>query len=71
MDFIDGLPLPQGKNAILVVVDRLSKYGHVIVVAHLYTTSQIAEVFMREVFRLHGLSRSIVSDREPIFINHF
>lgn len=71
LDFIDGLPLSQGKNAILVVVDRLSKYAHFVAVAHPYTATQIAEIFMKEIFRLHGMPRSIVSDRDPIFISHF
>lgn len=71
LDFIDGLPLSQGKNTILVVVDRLSKYAHFVAVAHPYTATQIAEIFMKEIFRLHGMPRSIVSDRDPIFISHF
>ncbi|KAK9913983.1 hypothetical protein M0R45_037782 [Rubus argutus] len=71
MDFIDGLPISQGKNAILVVVDRLSKYGHFVAVTHPYNAASIADTFMREIFRLHGMPRSIVSDRDPIFISHF
>lgn len=72
MDSIDGLPNSQGKNAILVVIDRLStKYGHFIAVSHPYTTATIADVFMKEVFRLHGMPCSIVSDIDTIFISHF
>ncbi|XP_062019135.1 uncharacterized protein LOC133735718 [Rosa rugosa] len=55
----------------LVVVDRLFKYGHFVVVAHPYKASQIAEVFMKEIFRLHSMLKSIVSDRDLVFISHF
>ncbi|XP_062003229.1 uncharacterized protein LOC133720775 [Rosa rugosa] len=71
MDFIDGLPPSDGKTSILVVVDRLSKYGHFVAVTHPYSAAQIAEVFTKEIFRLHGMPRSIVNDRDKIFISNF
>lgn len=70
MDFIDGLPPTQGRNVILVVVDRLSKYGHFIPIKHPYSAPKIADIFIQEIFRL-GMLASIVSDRDHIFINEF
>lgn len=58
MEFIDGLPNSQGKNAILVVIDRLAKYAHFIDVTHPYIASIIVDTYMKEVFRLHGMPRS-------------
>jgi hypothetical protein len=67
MDFIQGLPKSRGKEVILVVVDRLTKYAHFIPQAHPYSVQTIAEVFMNTIIKLHGPHVSIVSDRDAIF----
>lgn len=54
MDFIEGLPKLAGYDTILVVVDRLSKYGHFIPVSHPFSAKTIAAVFVKEIVRLHG-----------------
>ncbi|GAU16304.1 hypothetical protein TSUD_299360 [Trifolium subterraneum] len=71
MDFITGLPKSKGYEAVFVIVDRLSKYVHFVPLKHPYTARTIAEIFVREVVRLHGVPLSIVSDRDPIFISNF
>nr|GEY75626.1 hypothetical protein [Tanacetum cinerariifolium] len=63
MDFIEGLPSSHGKSTIFVVVDRLSKYAHFIHLSHLFTATQIVQVFLDNVYMLHGLPKVIVSDR--------
>ncbi|MCH81864.1 hypothetical protein A2U01_0002657 [Trifolium medium] len=71
IDFITGLPKSKGYEAILVVVDRFSKYVHFVPLKHPYTAKIIAEIFVREVVRLHGIPLSIVSDRDPVFMSNF
>lgn len=71
MDFIDGLPMSCGKNSILVVIDRLSKYAHFLPLSHPYSAKVIAEVFVAGIVKYHGLPRSIISDWDPIFMSHF
>nr|KYP38490.1 Retrotransposable element Tf2 [Cajanus cajan] len=71
LDFITGLPRSKGFEAILVVVDRLSKYSHFVALKHPYTTKTIAEVFVKEVVRLHGVPNSVISDRDPLFMSLF
>jgi hypothetical protein len=71
MDFITGLPKVQGKDCIYVVVDRLTKFAHFYAIPIDYIAVQVAELFFREVFRLHGLPQNIVSDRDSRFIDTF
>lgn len=71
MDFITNLPKSNGYEAILVVVDRLSKYSHFIPLKHPFTARSIAFIFVKEVVRLHGVPESILSDRDPLFVSIF
>lgn len=71
MDFIDGLPQSHGYEVILVVVDRLSKYGHFLPLKHPYTAHTVAKAFMDNVVKLHGLPDAITGDRDVVFISSF
>ena len=66
LDFIVGLLNSKGNTTILVVVDRLNKYAHFGALPIDYTTTKVAKLFCGMVIKLHGLLRSIVSDRDPI-----
>ncbi|KAL8443314.1 hypothetical protein Emag_005945 [Eimeria magna] len=72
MDFITGLPLStKGNDAVMVVVDRLSKMAHFIPLPVSSTAADIAALFTREIVRLHGVPSSIVTDRDARFISQF
>lgn len=60
IDFIAGLPKVQGKDCIYIMVDKLTRYAHFYAIFSKYKTSQVADLFFKEMFRLHGLPKSIV-----------
>jgi hypothetical protein len=64
MDFIVGLPLTaRKKDSIWVIVDRLTKTAHFIAVHTTYLVQQYAELYMDKIVRLHGIPKTIISDR--------
>ena len=71
MDFIEGLPKPRGKDTILVIVDRLSKYAHFLALSHPFSAAMVAQLYVEHIFKLHGLPKTIVSDRDNIFLSKF
>jgi hypothetical protein len=71
VDFITHLPLSNGFDAILVVVDRLTKMRHYVPCQMTDGAEEAARLFIREIYRLHGAPTSIVSDRDIRFVNSF
>nr|KYP42009.1 Retrotransposable element Tf2 [Cajanus cajan] len=71
MDFITGLPLSLGYTVIFVVVDRFSKGVHLGALPSSFTAYKVAELFVSMFCKHHGLPKSIVSDRDLIFMSRF
>jgi hypothetical protein len=72
LDFITGLPrTPKGYDSILVIVDRLTKVAHFIMVKTTYKGSQLAELYIARIVCLHGVPKKIVSDRGSQFTSRF
>ena len=71
MDFITEFPRT-GKqdDSIIVVVEKLTKYAHFISLKTTHKVTDVADIFMKEVARLHGIPKTIVSNRDPKFTSN-
>ena len=67
MDFITGLPKPEGKSVVMVVVERLTNYAHFCALSHAFKASTVSTAFMETIQKLHGNPKIIVSERDPIY----
>lgn len=71
LDFIIGLPPYHGNTVILIVVDRLLKGMHLGMLPTVHTAHTVASLFLELVVKIHGVPRSLVSDRDLLFISKF
>ena len=72
MDFVTHLPQTSWKHdAVWVIVDRLTKSAHFLVVRMTFTLEEFCRLYIREIVRLHRVSVSIVLDQDPRFTTHF
>jgi len=71
VDFVVELPLSSGHDAVMTVVDSVSKRTHFIPTHTMVTVEGTARLFLYQVWKLHSLSKCVVSDRRPQFVTRF
>jgi hypothetical protein len=72
INFITKFPkIARQHDSIMVLVDKLSKASHFVHVKTIHMTTNIAKIYMKEIARLHGIPRKIVSDRDTKFTSNF
>jgi len=72
MDFVVGLPITaQRHDCMMVVVDKLTRSAHFIPVKSTFNAPAIAQLFLKEIVRLHGVPKKIFTDRDVRFISRF
>jgi hypothetical protein len=72
MDIINGLPrTPKGNDSICVIVNRLTKVAHFIPMLATYGGDKLARLYIENILKLHGIPKSIISDRGAQFVSKF
>jgi hypothetical protein len=67
IDFVTGLPVSEGHDMIWVVIDQLTKIRYFVPYSTTIDAKELANLFIMNIFHLHGLPDSIISDRGPQF----
>ncbi|KAJ1121322.1 hypothetical protein NDU88_009435 [Pleurodeles waltl] len=70
-DFICSLPTSSGNQVIMVTVDSFTKMAHFSALKKLPTAPEMSRIFLRDIFRLHGLPLEVISDRGPQYVSRF
>jgi hypothetical protein len=60
-----------GYSIILVIIDRFTKYNHFFPIKHSFTAASIAQIFLDNIVKLHGIPKTIVSDKDKVFTSYF
>ena len=72
MDFVTGLPITtSGNDSIWVIVDRLTKSAHFVAIKVTFSVEKLAEIYVNQVVKLHGVPKAIISDRDGCFTSRF
>jgi hypothetical protein len=72
LNFITGFPRTQKHNdSIMMIIDKISNYEHFILVKYTFKSIKITEIFMKKIFRLHGIPKMVISDRDVKFTSAF
>ena len=72
MDFISGLPRTYRKHDVIwVIIDRLTKSAHFLPINMTYSLDRLADLYINEIVRLHGVPKEIISDRDSRFLSRF
>jgi hypothetical protein len=62
LNFIEGLSKSGSTNCVLVIMDKFSKYAHFLPLMHQFTVATVAQIFLDNIYNLHGMSTAIISD---------
>ena len=72
LDFVLGLPRTQrNKDSIMVVIDRFSNMAHFVPYNKSNDASHVDDLYFKDIMRLHGILKTMVSDRDSKFLSHF